>query len=140
MTTLENTFNTVQFVEPATGEISVVPSTRYRTIVDLKNFDDSEVNTLPSLTDTDNYIPLKEQIDRFFPQEPFDGYEDAEDFDADDVIDDKLDFVDHVVDKLENLPADDVVDENAGLSPEISKKLSVDEKSTGNEQGDVAPQ
>ena len=86
------------------GEVFTVPSSRYRTIVDLKSYDDAEKTKNKSITDTTDYLPLREQILRFFPDGRFpviDGYEDVEDFDAEDEIDDKLDFVDHVVDKIE---------------------------------------
>ena len=134
MTTLENTFNTVSFMDQNTGEIFPVPSTRYRTIVDLKGFDDREVNSSPSLTDVDGFIPLKEQIERFFPEGvSFDGFEDEEDFDSDDLIDDKLDYVDYIADKLEKQSVESFSD-NKATQPVIDEKnVSVSEKSTGAE-------
>lgn len=86
------------------GEIFSVPVSRYRTIVDLKGYGDAEKTKNKSITDTTDYLPLREQILRFFPDGRFpviDGYEDNEDFDAEDEIDDKLDFIDSIVDKIE---------------------------------------
>lgn len=101
---IEDTFDTkfTKFVEQKTGEVHTVPVSRYRTIVDLKGYDDSSKNTSPSLTDKNNYMPLKEQIARLFPQgmPQFDGYEDAEDFDADDPTYDMLERSEYLEDKI----------------------------------------
>lgn len=103
------------------GEVHTVAKSRYRTIVDLQGYNDSEKTKNPSITDTTDYLPLREQILRFFPDGRFpdiDGYEDVDNFDTEITPEDKLDFVDSMVEKL-NEERDKL-----STTPEASEQLT----------------
>ena len=77
---------------------------------------------------------LRRQEDvRLLDEEVFEEFEDEEDFDSDVLIDDKLDYVDYIADKLEKQSVESFSD-NKATQPVIDEKnVSVSEKSTGAE-------
>lgn len=118
------------------GEVFSVPSTRFRTLSDLKNYDDGEVNTEPSLTDETGYISLDRNIERFFrlqdvevdTSDDFDDYPD-EDIEVD--LNNGGDILDNVVVNVQNSDSDEVSDVSKLVpQPETSLSNSEEEKST----------
>lgn len=94
------------------GEVFSVPSTRFRTISDLKSYTDNEVNLDPSETDETGYIPLDRNIERFFraqsveidTSDDFDDY--GEEVEAD--VNYAGDILDNIIENNQNFGADDV--------------------------------
>lgn len=106
---IEDTFETnfVKVLDKETGVQYSVPSFKHRTIYDLKNYSDVTKNTKPSLTDKENYMPLRDQIARFFPNGMprlvVDGYDDLESFDAEDVTYDQIERAEYLENKIDEL-------------------------------------
>lgn len=58
----------IETVDETTGLVSsakIIEVSEFRSIRDLKNYSDNEVNKEESMTDTTGYIPLSEDINRF---------------------------------------------------------------------------
>lgn len=106
---IEDTFETnfVKVLDKETGVLYSVPSFKHRTIYDLKGYSDITKNTKPSLTDKENYMPLRDQIARFFPNGlprlVVNGYDDLEDFDSEDVTYDQIERAEYLENKINEL-------------------------------------
>lgn len=125
------------------GEVFSVPSTRFRTISDLKNYSDDEVNLDPSETDETGYIPLDRNIERFFRAQSveIDTSDDFDDYDEEVEADANYagDILDNVIENNQNFGADDVsYPSQVVTQPKEDTELSEEKKSPMD--GETAPQ
>lgn len=114
------------------GEVYSVPSTRFRSLSDLKNYSDAEVNIEPTMTDTTGYIPLSEDINRFFRQQDVQYDIKDEDFEEDFEADGNFggDILDNVVENAQNQPSDVVNDyQTTSIAKEAETTVQSEEKS-----------